>query len=266
MLGMRAMWKGSISFGLVNVPVRLYAGAESAGLDLHMLHKTDQSPIRYAKICRKDGKEIAFEDIVKGYEYQEGDYVVLTDEDFEKASPERSKTVEIIQFVDEADIDVRYFEKPYYLEPDRGADKQYALLRDALAKSGRVALAKFVLRNREHLAAIKPVGRMLVLEQMRFPAEVREPSGLNLPEAKAGKQEVELALALIDQLSSGFAPEDYHDTYNERLEEIIEAKAKGRKPKKAAGKEPAPTKVNDLVAALRASLDEHNEAGSRTRR
>jgi DNA end-binding protein Ku len=123
-----------------------------------------------------------------------------------------------------------------------------------------------VLRNREHLAAIKPVGKALILEQMRFPDEVRDPAGLNLPEAKAGKQEVDLALTLIEQLSGGFAPEDYHDTYTQQLEEVIEAKAKGRKPKKTAGKEPAPTKVNDLVAALRASLDEHNEVKSRTRR
>lgn len=261
---MRAIWKGSVSFGLVNVPVRLYAGAEAHGLDLNMLHKTDKSPIRYAKICRRDGKEVPYEDTVKGYEYQDGDYIILTDEDFDKASPARSKTIEISQFVDEADIDVRYFEKPYYLEPDRGADKQYALLRDALAKSGKVALAKFVLRNREHLAALKPVGRALVLEQMRFPAEIREPGGLKMPEVQAEEQEVELALALIGQLSSGFAPEDYHDTYTQQLREIIEQKAQGRPAPKTAGQAPAPTKVNDLVAALRASLDEHNQ--TRTRR
>lgn len=261
---MRAIWKGSISFGLVNVPVKLYSGADTADLNLTMLHQEDLSPIRYAKICRAEGEEIPYDQIVKGYEYQDGDYIVLSDEDFERAAPERSKTVEISQFVDERDIDIRFFEKPYYLEPDRGADKQYALLREALAKSGKVALAKYVLRGREHLAVIKPVGRILVMDQMRFPAEVREPSGLNLPDQKqAGKKEVELALALIDQLSSGFAPEDYHDTYRERLEEVIEQKAKGKRPKAARAKEPSPTKVNDLVAALRASLEAESAKAGR---
>lgn len=254
---MRALWSGSLSFGLINVPVKLYSGSESrGGIDLHMLHKKDLSPIRYSKVCRKDGEEIPFKDIVKGYEYQEGDYVVIEDEDFEKANAEKTNTIDITTFTDESEIDVRYFEKPYYLEPTKGAEKTYALLREALKQSHKIAVAKFVLRNREHLAAVKPVGAALVLNQMRFTNEIRESSDLKLPDAKAAsKGEVDMALKLIDQLSGPFIPEDYHDTYTEELEEIIEEKVEGKQPKKK-GKAPVKTASKDLMAALKASLEE----------
>jgi DNA end-binding protein Ku len=254
---MRAIWSGSLSFGLVNIPVKLYSGSqEGSGIDLTMLHKTDLSPIRYARICRADGKEIAYEDIVKGYEYQIGDYVVLTDEDFQKANIKKTKTIDIIEFTDQGEIDVRFFDKPYYLEPDRGAAKPYALLREALQRSGKVAVAKFVLRNREHLAAIKPLGAVLVLEQMRFTNEIRSSEGLNLPgKVATDKKEIDMALALINQLTEPFVAEDYHDTYVEELEQVIEAKAKGKKP---ATKGPAPseTEVKDLMKVLKASLEQ----------
>lgn len=253
---MRAIWSGSISFGLVNIPVRLYSASQAnEGLDLNMLHKTDMSPIRYARICRADGEEVPWEDIVKGYEYQKGDYVVLTDDDIKKASPEKTQTIDIAQFVDEKEIDSRYYEKPYYLEPDKKAEKPYALLREALRKSGKVALAKYVLRNRERLAAVKPIGQVLVLNQMRFSSELRQPAGLTLPDAKlTSETEVKMALALISQLSGHFVPEDYHDTYTEELEEIIDAKVRGKEPAKttAAAK---PTAVKDLMATLKASLE-----------
>jgi DNA end-binding protein Ku len=252
---MRSIWSGSISFGLVNIPVRLYSGSLShEGLDLDMLHKEDQSPIRYARVCRQDGKEIPYDHIVKGYEYQEGDYIVLTKEDFKKADVRKTKTIDIKQFVDEHEIDTRYFEKPYYLEPVKGAGKAYALLREALERSNKVALAKYVLRSRDNMAALKPVGKVLVLNQLRFPADVREPVNLNLPSKKeASEDEVKMALALISQLTKHFVPEDWHDTYTEELEEIIEQKAKGKKPK-ARGKAPNDTKVKDLMATLKASL------------
>jgi DNA end-binding protein Ku len=253
---MRAIWTGSLSFGLINIPVRLYSGSENkGGLEFDMLHKTDLSPIRYARICRKDGKEIPYDQIVKGYEYQPGDYVVLTDSDFAKAAPQKTKAIDIAEFTDEKEIDIRYFEKPYYLEPDKGADKPYALLREALSKSGKVAVAKFVLRNRERLCIVKPVGRALVLDQMRFPSEIREPSELKLPEKKAAKSEVDMALKLIEQLTQPFIAEDFRDTYTEELEKVIEAKAKG-KPRKAAPKAEAAKPAGDLMTMLKASLEQ----------
>lgn len=253
---MRAIWTGSISFGLINIPVKLYSGTETrGGIDLHMLHKTDLSPIRYAKICRADGKEIPFEDIVKGYEYQDGDYVVLEPDDFKKADAKKTSTIDIQLFAPAAEIDIRYYDKPYYLEPAKGAEKPYALLRQALAKSGQLAIAKYVMREREHLAAVVPVGNALILEQMRFTNEIRQPIGLKLPDEKeVSASEVNLALKLIEQLTGPFIGEDYHDTYTEELEEIIEAKVKGKAPK-VHGKALAPTKSSDLMATLKASLE-----------
>jgi DNA end-binding protein Ku len=253
---MRAIWTGSLSFGLINIPVRLYSGAESrGGIDLHMLHKDDLSPIRYAKICRADGQEIPFQDIVKGYEYQEGDYVVLTDEDFKKANARKTKTIDIEEFTDEKELDVRYFEKPYYLEPDKNADKPYALLREALTKSHKIAVARFVLRQREHLAAIKPVGRALILNQLRFPSDLREPRQLDLPDSKtASTKEIDMALKLIDQLTGPFIPEDFKDTYTDELQAMIDEKVKG-KPVKAKGEAPAATPAKDLMAILKESLE-----------
>lgn len=221
-----------------------------------MLHKKDHAPIRYARICRSDGKEIPWDDIVKGYEYQEGDYVVLTQEELDSADEKQTRTIDIQQFVDEPEIDIRYFEKPYYLEPDEGADKAYKLLHDALEKSGKLALVEFVLRQREHLGVIKPVGKALVLNQMRWPTDIRPGTDLRLPgdETKISKAEVELARELIDKQTKPFALEDYHDTFTEKLEDMIEAKVKGAKPRKRRAKLEK-TKSKDIMAALKASLE-----------
>lgn len=253
---MRSIWTGSISFGLVNIPIKMYSGSESRqGLDLDMLHKEDHSPIRYARICRQDGEEIPYDEIVKGYEYREGDYVVLTKEDFKKADARKTQTIEIKQFVEEEEIDSRYYDKPYFLEPGKGADRAYALLRDALEKSGKIALAKYAMRARDNMAAIKPLGNALILNQMRFPSDLRNPKGLNFPDKKAADEdEIKMAIALIDQQTKPFIAEDWHDTYTEELEEIIEEKAKGKKPK-ARGKQPTDTKVKDLMSTLKASLE-----------
>jgi DNA end-binding protein Ku len=252
---MRSIWSGSIGFGLVNIPIKLFSASQNhEGLDLDMLHKEDHSPIRYARICREDGEEVPYDDIVKGYEYKKGDYVVLTQEDIKKADAKKSKTIEIKQFADEDEIDSRYYEKPYYLEPDKGAERAYTLLRDALARSHKVALAKYAMRARDNMAVIKPIGNALVLVQMRFPADLRDAGDLKFPTEKAKKEELEMALALIKQLDKPFIPEDWHDTYTEELEEIIKDKAKGHKPKKQ-GKEPQETKVKDLMDTLRASLE-----------
>ncbi|MGH7196752.1 MAG: Ku protein [Candidatus Saccharimonadales bacterium] len=254
---MRAIWNGSISFGLINIPVRMYSAVNPReGIDLDMLHKEDHAPIRYARICRKDGEEIPWNDIVKGYEYQDGDYVVLTQKELESLDVKRTQTIDIQQFVDIGDIDIRYFEKPYYLEVVKGGDKAYALLRSALQKSGKLALAKFVLHEREHIAVIKPLGRALVLNQMRYPSDLREPGELNLPTDKeVTAKELEMAVKLVRQETKPFIAEDLRDTYTEELEEMIKAKTKGKKPKKG-GKAPKATTSKDLMSALKASLKE----------
>lgn len=254
---MRALWSGSISFGLVNIPVRLYSGVNPRdGIDLDMLHKDDHSPIRYARICRKDGEEIPWNDIVKGYEYRHGDYVVLTQKDLDKLDVEKTETIDIQHFVDEDEIDIRYFEHPYYLEPAKGGDKAYALLRGALETSGKLALAKFVLRQREHLGVIKPVGRALVLNQMRFPTDLREATDLKFPDEKSvTKDEIKIALKFVSQETSHFIAEDYHDTYVNELEEMIETKTKGKKTSRHNTK-PVDTSAKDLMSALKASIKE----------
>lgn len=220
-----------------------------------MLHKEDHAPIRYARICRKDGEEVPWDHIVKGYEYRDGDYVVLTEADFDKANPKKTQTIDIQQFVHEGEVDVRYFERPYYLEPVKGGEKAYALLHAALEQSDKIALAKFVMHEREHLAALKPVGKALVLNQMRFPRDIREAGDLKFPsDHDVTKKEVDVALKLIAQETKPFIPEDFHDTYTEELEDIIEAKAKGKKPPKADTKKPKDTSASDLMEALKASL------------
>jgi DNA end-binding protein Ku len=255
---MHALWRGALAFGLVNIPVKLYSASQANRLDLDMLHKEDLSPIRYARICRRDGKEIPYDEIVKGYQYDKGDYVVLTDEDFEHANVRRSKTIEIQEFVDESEIDAKYYDKPYFLEPEEGAERPYALLRDALARSKKVGIAKFVLRHREHLAAIKPEKGVLILNQLRFSDEIRKPDDLKIPDAQPGQKEMAMAVSLIEQLTAPFAPEQYKDTYTGELTRVIEQKAKGRKPK-AKGTTPPPTRVNDLMAALKKSLEQQKQ-------
>jgi DNA end-binding protein Ku len=253
---MRPIWNGSISFGLVNIPVRLYSGVNPReGIDLDMLHKEDHAPIRYARICRKDGEEVPWDDIVKGYEYRDGDYVVLSQKELDSIDPKKSQTIDILQFVNEPDIDIRYFEKPYYLEVVKGGEKAYALLRAALKKSNKVALTRFVMHEREHIAVIKPVGRALVLNQMRYPADLREPGELHLPtDSDLTDKEVDMALKLVKQETKPFIPEDLHDTYTEELEEMIKDKTKGKKPAKKHTAPAERTSSKDLMSALKASL------------
>lgn len=255
---MRPLWNGSVSFGLVNIPVRMYSGTNPRqGIDLDMLHKDDHAPIRYARICRKDGEEVPWDDIVKGYEYRDGDYVVLSQKELDSMQVEKTQTIDIKQFVDEPDIDIRYFEKPYYLEVVKGGEKAYALLRTALQKSHKVALVTFVMHERQHIAVIKPVGRALVLNQMRYPTDLREPGELNLPTDKdVTDKELEMALKLVKQETKPFIPEDYHDTYTEELEDLIKAKTKGKKMPKSSKAAPKETSAKDLMQALKASLKE----------
>lgn len=254
---MRSLWTGSIGFGLVNIPVSLYSASHDSGLDLDMLHSKDLSPIRYAKMCKKDGKELSADEIVKGFDLGEGDYVVITDEDFQRADRKKTSTIDIVSFTDLTAIDSVYFEKPYYLEPGKGAGKAYVLLREALRKSGQVGIARFVMRNKEHLALVKPEGRLLVLNQMRFHQEITNPEELKVPgdtEAPSSR-EIDMALALIDQLTEPFAPEQFEDTYTAELERVIREKAAGHVPKIDEEKTTAkPSNVKDLMGLLKASL------------
>jgi DNA end-binding protein Ku len=254
---MRALWSGSISFGLINIPVKLYSASKARPLSFRLLEKHSQCEIKFQRICETNHKEVKYEDIVKGYEYGEGDYIVLTDEDFKKASARESRSIDIVSFSDEDDIDPKYYEKPYYLEPDKKAAKAYALLREALDETNKVAIAKFVIRDKQHLSAIKPEEGVLVLNQLRFEDEIRPPKGLDIPGRKAAtKQELKMAETLVSQLSQKFDPKKFHDTYTEKLMKIIEAKAKGRKVKPAAERKQPKGEVFDLMAALKASLED----------
>jgi len=257
---MRAMWSGSLVFGLVNIPVKLYSATEEHTPQFDFLHKKDLSPIRYAKVCKSEGEEVPSDEIVKGFEYRKGEYVVMTDEDFERASPRRSRAVEVVEFVQVDEIDSVYFEKPYYLEPDRGADKAYALLREALRKSGKVGIAKYMIRNRERIGAVKPDGDVLVLNQLRYKDEVRQAEGLKLPASEqADGKEMDLALTLIDHLTESFDPAAFKDTYSDELRTMIEQKAEGREIA-PVGEAPEPTKVVDLMETLKASLEKAKKA------
>lgn len=253
---MRPIWSGSVSFGLVNIPVRLLTATdENSGVKFHFLHEKDLSPVGYAKVCKAEGIELRQDDIVRGYEYERGQYVVMTDEDFEAADVRASKTIELLNFVSADEIDVKYFEKPYYLEPDKGTGPAtaYALLVQALDDAKKVGVAKYVLRNREHLAVLKPDNGVLLLEQIRYASELRSADGLNLPEVKVSEKELEFAKQLIDQRTSDWTPNEYHDTYTEAIQRVIDEKVQGTavKPK---GEAPSPTEVTDLMAALKASL------------
>jgi DNA end-binding protein Ku len=252
---MRAIWSGAISFGLVNIPVKLYSAVGDNSLDFDMLAKQDLSPIRYAKIATSDGREVAYKDIVKGYEIEKGRYVVLNDKDFEKASAKKNKSIEILNFINEKDIDAVYFEKPYYLEPDKNSGKPYALLREALKKSGKVGIATFVLRNREHIAVVKASDHVIILNQLRYHADIRDASELNLPgEDIISNKEIDMAMKLIDQLTEKFKPAEYRDTYVSELKKVIEAKAEG-KTIDVKSETPEPTRVKDLMDVLKASLE-----------
>lgn len=253
---MRSIWSGAISFGLVNIPVKLASAVDAGeGLDFDMLSKKDMAPIRYARIDTQTGKEVPWKDIVKGFQYAKGKYVVVTDEDFAKASPEKSKTIDIIQFVKEEEIDPIFYEKPYYVVPDKGADKSYFLLIKALEETKTVGLAEFMLRNREHVCALKAYNGVLLLNQMRYEEEIREVPEVTRPKSlKLSTKEVELATKLIHQLTEAFDPAAFKDTYANELKKVIKAKAAGKNIHIAEPKKTSAT-VKDLMEVLKQSLD-----------
>lgn len=251
---MRSIWSGSISFGLVNIPVKLQSAVQAEDLDLDMLSKEDLAPVRYARIDTKTGKELEWKDIVKGYQYAKGKYVVVTDEDFEKASPARSKAIDIVQFSKEEEIDPIYFEKPYYIVPAKGGEKTYQLLLQALEATQSVGVAEFMLRNREHVCVIKPHEGILLLGQLRYHEEIKEvPEVENAKNAKISDKEVDLAVKLVEQLSAPFNPAAFKDTYHEALMKVIKAKAAGKQIHIAEPKKASAT-VKDLMDVLKQSL------------
>ena len=254
---MAAIWKGSVSFGLVNIPVELRTAVRSDHISFRMLREEDLSPIKYERVSQADGEPVEWNEIVKGYEYEKGKFVVMTDEDFKAAAIEGSKTIDIIDFVKQEEIDPRFFETPYYLVPAKGAEKSYALLREAIRSTGAVGIGKVIIRQKQHLAAIKVIGDALVLEIMRFSNELVDPDEYSFPDRKSVRpQELRMAEQLIGNLAEPFDPEKYTDDYRSNLMKIIKGKMKGKKVKLAEPREAEDTGVLDLMTKLRASLEQ----------
>lgn len=251
---MRSIWTGAIGFGLVNIPIKMYSATQTSSLDLDMLDKKDLSNIRFQRVNEKTGKEVPWDNIVKGYKLPNDDYVVVTDKDFEMASAKKTRTIEITDFCKEEEIDSTYYETPYYLEPDKSGARAYALLREALQKTKKVGVATFVMRSKETLAILKSIGNVIVLNRIRFAEEIRDALELTLPpKAEVKASELKMATTLIDQLTGKFNVEKYKDTYTAELIKLINAKAKGKKL-------PTPKlkvvhgKSKDLMAQLKESL------------
>ncbi|HJR43464.1 MAG TPA: Ku protein [Gemmatimonadaceae bacterium] len=262
---MASIWKGSLTFGLVNVPVELKTAVRSDHISFRMLHGDDMAPIKYERVCSADGEPVPWNETVKGYEYQKGQYVVLTPEDFKAAALEQSRTLDILDFVKQDEIDPRYFDTPYFLVPGKNGERAYALLREAIRETGSVGVGKIIIRQKQHLAGVKVVGDALVLELMRFKHELIEESEYSFPSAENVRpQELQMARQLIDSLAEPFTPDKYTDEYEENLMRIIRAKAKGQKITLEAPEAPAADdKVLDLMARLRESLEQGRAAKER---
>jgi DNA end-binding protein Ku len=249
---MRSLWTGSISFGLVNIPVKLYSAVQSSSLDLDMLDKKDLSNIQFKRVNEKTGKEVAWGNIVKGYKVDDH-YVILSDEDFKKASPEKTKTIDITEFIELEAIPPIYYDSSYYIEPEKNGGKAYVLLRDSLNRAKKAALGSFVLRNKENLCIMSPSDKILVLHKIRYAEEIRSTEDIKIPEAKISTAEIQMAKKLIDQLTGEFDISKYKDTYTETLLRFIKAKAKGKKftaPKLRV----VHSRSKDLMEELKASL------------
>ena len=253
---MRAIWKGSVSFGLVSIGVKLYTATEERDVSFHQVRRTDGSRIRYKRVAEADGEEVAYGDIAKGYQLPNGETVVLTDEDFADLPLPSTRVVDVLQFVPADEIDPIYFAKSYYLEPEKNAAKPYVLLRDALEESGMVGLVKVAIRNREQLATLRVREGVIVMETMIWPDEVREPSFAFLDEdVEVRPQERKMAESLVASMAGDFEPEQYTDDYRTALQEVIDAKIEGREVVEADEAQPSSGTVVDLMSALRASVD-----------
>ena len=252
----RSLWKGSIAFGLVNIPVELHTAVRDNRPRFRMLHAADKSPVSYERVCQREGKPVAWEDLVKGYEYEKGRFVVLTKDDFRAAALEKSNTIQIQDFVEPAAIDDRFFETPYYLLPGKGAGHAYALLREAIRKAGRVGIAKFVLREKEHLCAVEAIEDALVLTMMRFAEDLVDTSAFEFPsKTDARSKEVDMAVQLVEHLASDWEPEKYKDEYQRNIMGVIDAKLKGEKIEVPVDRPARASNVVDLMARLQQSLE-----------
>jgi len=252
----RALWTGSIAFGLVSIPIELHRAVRETLPRLRLLHAKDKSPVRFERVCEREDRVVAWSEVAKGYEYEKGRFVVLTPEDMKRAALEKTRTLDILNFVPGDDIDDRFFETPYYVVPAKGGDRAYVVLREALRQSGKIGVGKIMLRETQHLAALEPMGEALVLTMMRFPNELADLSDFRFPAATAQRpKEVEMAKALIDQLSAKWTPEKYKDEYEANLLRLIRAKLKGTSPRlKEERPDARHDKVVDLMERLRQSL------------
>jgi DNA end-binding protein Ku len=261
---MRAIWSGAIGFGLVNIPVKLFSATQGSELDLDMLDKKDHSNIKFQRVNAETGKQVTWQNIVKGYMLN-GKYVILDEDDFAKASPEKSKIISIEEFIEGKEIDSIYFETPYYLQPDKSGEKAYALLRDALQKSGKYGLGNYVLRNREHLCILKPLKNVIVLNTIRFHEEIRSIDELKIPASTVKPAELKMAISLIDQLTAKFDISKYKDTYTDELMKVIKAKAKGKKTA-VPQMRVVHSNARDLMSQLKASLEKKNSTPKKTKK
>lgn len=260
----RPLWKGALTFGLVTIPVELHTAVRDHRPKFRLLHAKDLSPVQYERVCVKEGEAVSWEDLVKGYEYRKGDFVVLTKDDFKAAAVEKSKAIQIMDFVDPDEVDDRYFETPYYLAPGAGGEHAYALLREAIRKSGKIGIGKVILRDAQHVAAVEVIGDALVLSMMRYADELVDVAAFKFPgTADVRPKELEMAQALIDSFVDEWRPDKYTDEYRENLMRIIEAKIRKKKPRleEIEGLEPKQAEVIDLMERLQQSL-----AGARGRK
>jgi DNA end-binding protein Ku len=268
----RSLWKGAISFGLVHIPVDMHPAVREHGLDLTMLDRRDFSPVGFKRYNKSNNKEVRWDDIVKGYEYTDGEYVVLSDEDLRLANPEATGTIDILAFVNAGDVPLLYYEQPYYLTPGKGGDKVYALLRDTLRSTGKIGIATVVIRVKQHLAALVCVGDTIVLNTLRYADEIRASDELKIPTASTktaavSDKELKMAMALVEGMSEEWQPEQYHDTYRDDVIALVKKKVKAREtttitmPGKQAAR-PASSNVVDLVALLRQSIEKKPGKGA----
>lgn len=270
----RAIWKGSISFGLVNIPVGLYSAEKRDEISFDLLEKKSKARIRYKRVSEKTGREVPWDEIVRGYEYEDGQYVILSDEDLKRANPDATQTVDIVDFVDLAEISPVYFDKPYYLGPQKKGQKPYALLREVLRRSGKVGIAKVVIRTKQYLAAVVPRDEVLILELLRFHHELRATDELELPDSNLkelgiSEREVEMGERLVEGMAGTWEPERYRDDYREDLLKLIEERVESGqlegveepapKPAPAAGGQ-----VIDLMALLKRSVEENGKGRGAT--